>query len=100
MLLRKLNFGVFSLYFTFIAKEKLHFSLVCRFSCCLVKEGWTPKVAWQFAIRRLVGYKQFAYEKGVEAIRQTNFFKKEKRDLKLVSVSHFLHDFRKKYFSL
>ena len=39
MLLRKLNFGVFSLYFTFIAKEKLPFSLVCRFSCCLVKEG-------------------------------------------------------------
>ena len=26
-------------YFTFIAKEKLHFSLIYSLYCCLVKEG-------------------------------------------------------------
>ena len=50
MLLRQLNFGVLSVYnyFTFIAKEKLHFS-VTSFYCYLVKHGWALKVAQQFA---------------------------------------------------
>ena len=35
----------FENYFMFIAKEKLHFSLICSFYCCLVKGGWALKVA-------------------------------------------------------
>ena len=29
----------------FITKEKLHFSLICSFYCCLMKKGWALKVA-------------------------------------------------------
>ena len=47
-------------YFT---KEKLHFSLICSFCCCLVKKGWALKVAEQFAIRGLVAYKPVVYKK-------------------------------------
>ena len=47
-------------YFT---KEKLHFSLICSFCCCLVKNGWALKVAEQFAIRGLVAYKSVVYKK-------------------------------------
>ena len=36
-----------------ITKWKLHFSLISSFYCCLVKEGWTLKVAMQ----GLVAYK-------------------------------------------
>ena len=52
----------FSSYFTLITKEKLHFSLICCFYCCLVKWGRALKVAYQFAIRGLVAYKQIAYK--------------------------------------
>ena len=47
MLLRQLNFGdcQFNSYFTFITKEKLHFSLICSFHCYLEKKGSTLKVA-------------------------------------------------------
>ena len=48
----------FKSYFTFIGKEKIHFSLICSFYCCLVKEAWALKVAYQFAVRRLVAYKK------------------------------------------
>ena len=30
----------FNSYFTFIEKEKLHFSLICSYYCCLVKKCW------------------------------------------------------------
>ena len=38
----QLNFGVLLVQrcFRFIAKEKLHFSLISSFYCCLVKGGW------------------------------------------------------------
>ena len=35
----------FNSYSTLIAKEKLHFSLICSFYCCLVKRGWALEVA-------------------------------------------------------
>ena len=35
----------FNSYCTLIAKEKLHFSLICSFYCCLVKRGWALEVA-------------------------------------------------------
>ena len=53
----------FDSYFTFITKEKLHFSLICSFYGFLVKKGRALKVAWQFAIRELVAYKPAAYKK-------------------------------------
>ena len=39
----QLNFGVLLVQrcFRFIPKEKLHFSLISSFYCCLVKGGWT-----------------------------------------------------------
>ena len=42
MLFRQLNFGLLSFYsyFTFIKKEKLYFSVICSFWCCLMKENW------------------------------------------------------------
>ena len=43
---RTLLYCWFNSYFMFIVKEKLHFSLICIFYCCLVKEGWALKVAW------------------------------------------------------
>ena len=46
----------------FIKKEELHFSLIFRFYCCLVKEGLALKVALQIAIRGLVAYKPVAYK--------------------------------------
>ena len=68
MLLRELNLGVccFNSYFTFITKGKLHFSLIYRFYCCLVKEGWALEIAYQFVIRELVAYKPVAYKKIVK----------------------------------
>ena len=36
----------FSSYFTFITKEKVHFSVTCSFCCCLEKEGSVLKVAF------------------------------------------------------
>ena len=47
MLLRKLNFGTlkFNSCFTFVAKEKLCFSLIFTFNCFFVKEGFAQKVA-------------------------------------------------------
>ena len=42
------------IYFMFIAKGKLCFSLICSFYCCLVKRGWGLKVAQQFSMRGLV----------------------------------------------
>ena len=47
MLLGQLNFGVllFTSHFAFVTKEKHHFSLICSFYCCLVKEGGALKVA-------------------------------------------------------
>ena len=53
----------FHSYFTFIAKEKLHFLSICSFYCCLVKGGWALKVAYQFAMWVLVAYKLVAYKK-------------------------------------
>ena len=53
----------FDSFFTFIAKEKLHFSSICTFHCCLVKGGWSLKVGWQFAMRGIVAYKLVAYKK-------------------------------------
>ena len=35
----------FNSYSTLIAKEKLLFSLICSFYCCLVKRGWALEVA-------------------------------------------------------
>ena len=35
----------FNSYSTLIAKEKLHFSLICSFYCCIVKRGWALEVA-------------------------------------------------------
>ena len=52
---------LFNNYFTFIAKEKLHLSLICIFYCCLVKKGWAMKVAVQFTVRGLVAYNPVAY---------------------------------------
>ena len=52
----------FHSYFTFIAKEKLHFLSICSFYCCLVKGGWALKVAYQFAMWVLVAYKLVAYK--------------------------------------
>ena len=46
----------------FLIKEKLRFSLIFSFYCCLVKDGWTLKDAWQFAARGLVTYKPVAYK--------------------------------------
>ena len=43
--------------------EKLHFSLICSFYCCLMKEGYVLKVAKQFAVPGLVAYKPIAYKK-------------------------------------
>ena len=54
---------LFDNYFRFIAKEKLHFSLICSFYCWLVKKGWSLKVAKQFAMRGLVAYELVAYKK-------------------------------------
>ena len=53
----------FNNYFTFITKEKLHFSLICIFYCGLVKKGLALKVAVQFAVRGLVAYNPVAYKK-------------------------------------
>ena len=53
----------FNSYFTLITKEKLHFSLIHSFYCCLVKGGWVLKSSLQFAIRGLVAYKPIAYKK-------------------------------------
>ena len=36
---------------------------ICRFCCCLVKEGWTLKVVQQFAIRGLVAYEMIVSKK-------------------------------------
>ena len=44
-------------YFTFITKEKLYFSLICSFYCCLVKGVWVLKVVWQFTTQGVVAYK-------------------------------------------
>ena len=65
MLLRQLNFGVLSFYqlFYIYDKGKLHFSLICGFYYCLVKEGWALKVGQPFSIRGLVAYKPVAYKK-------------------------------------
>ena len=49
----------------FVTKEKFHFSLICSCYCCLVEEGWALKVAWQFAIQKIVAYKSAVYEKSV-----------------------------------
>ena len=46
--------------FTFLSKGKFHFPLIRSFCCCLLKEGWTLKVAYQFAIPGLVAYKPVA----------------------------------------
>ena len=43
----------FNSYFTFIAEAKLHFSLVCSFYCCFVKNGWALKAAKDFVIWEL-----------------------------------------------
>ena len=53
----------FNNYFTLITKEKLHFSLIYSFYCCLVKEDWALKVAYQFEVWVLVAYKLVAYKK-------------------------------------
>ena len=63
----------FNSYFTLITKVKLHFSLICseifNLYCCLVKEDWVLKVAYQFAIRRLVAYKAVACKKNNKCIK-------------------------------
>ena len=51
--------------FTFITKEKLNFSLICSFYCCLVKKGWALKVASQFTIWWQVAYKPVVYKKKI-----------------------------------
>ena len=53
----------FNNYFTFITKEKLHFSLICIFYYGLVKKGWALKVAVQIAVRGPVAYNPVAYKK-------------------------------------
>ena len=52
----------FNSWFSFIGKEKFHFSLTCSFYCCLKKEGLAMKVAYQLAIQWLVAYKLVAYK--------------------------------------
>ena len=52
----------FNSYFAFITKVKLHFSIICSFYCCLEKEGWALKVAYQIAIPGLAAYKPVSYE--------------------------------------
>ena len=42
MLLRQVNFGPLNSYFTFMTKEKLRFSLICCFYCCL--RGLSPEI--------------------------------------------------------
>ena len=58
MLLRKLNFGLLSFYsyFTFIKNEKLHFSVICSFWCCLMKENWK---SWKLLTWSLLVAKHF-----------------------------------------
>ena len=46
-----------------ITQEKLHFSLICSFYCCLVKEGWVLKVVHQFAIWGLAAFRRATYKK-------------------------------------
>ena len=53
----------FDSYFMFIAKEKLHFSLICNFYCCLVKGGWALKVAY-----KLVAYKKTKCSKSITGL--------------------------------
>ena len=60
--------------FTFITKDKLHFSLICIFYCGLVKKGWALKVAVQFAVRELVASKPVADKKIFEQSFKTVFF--------------------------
>ena len=49
--------------FTFITKEKLQFSLIWIFYWCLVKEGWSQKIAEQLAIQGAVTNKPLVYKK-------------------------------------
>ena len=58
----------FSSHFTFITKEKLHFSSTCSFCCCLLNKGSAVKVALQFVIRELVVNKLVAYKKRVHSL--------------------------------
>ena len=53
----------FNSYFTFITKEKLHFSLICSFFIVASWKSWALKVGQQFATRGLVAYKPIAYKK-------------------------------------
>ena len=50
----------FNNYFTLITKEKLHFSLIYSFYCCLVEEDWALKIAYQFEVWVLVAYKKIS----------------------------------------
>ena len=61
----------------FIAKEKLHF-FICSFYCCLVKEGWALKIAWQLATRGLVAYKLVAYKKDKHNCSGTQSFESQR----------------------
>ena len=49
--------------FNVYCKGKTPRFFICRFCCCLVKEGWTLKVVQQFAIRGLVAYKLIVSKK-------------------------------------
>ena len=51
-----LVYSWFDSCFMILTKWKLHFSLISSFYCCLVKEGWTLKVAQQFAMQGIVAY--------------------------------------------
>ena len=60
-------------YFTFITKEKLYFSLICSFYCCLVKGVWVLKVVWQFTTQGVVAYK-FLIKKCIQPITLWGIF--------------------------
>ena len=66
MFLRQLNFVYFCFdsYFTFIAKEKLNFSLICTFNCCLVNEplGMSSESCLASCHAGVVAYKLAAYK--------------------------------------
>ena len=52
------NDGLTAVILSLFTKEKLHFSFICSFYCCLVNEIWALKVAKQFANVGLVAYKK------------------------------------------
>ena len=58
------NYGVLSIYQLFYVHYKVKALLFLNlYFCCLVKKGWTLKVAKQFSLQGIVAYKPVAYKK-------------------------------------